>query len=565
MLSTVESHNAFNVKALTTRLLRNDWKRTLRLTSGLVLLAFVTMHLVNHALGLIGIAQMSVMQEWRWVIWKSRPGTWLLYGSFFVHVTFTLARILRRGTFRMPFKEALQLILGLSIPFLIIGHVAGTRLAGDMFGLDESYIAVLHRLWPKSAVIQTVAVLVVWFHGIIGFHYIFTAKRSVRTIMDDLLWAVAILVPALALAGFLVSGRDAQPYDGEPTIDPAVISLVNRTEFYGRLGAFGLLAAVGGVLGYREIGRRRRRIITVNYVGHGEVMVRPGQSLLEISRDQRIPHPSLCGGRGRCATCRVLVTKGLQDLPPIGVAERTLLEQIAAPPGVRLACQIHPFRDLSAQILLPVLGEHTHAAQSEHAGWGLEEQATVLVVDLRAFTNLVNTQVPYELVVLLNRFQEEMIQSVRAHHGHVDIVVVDGLTAVFKKDGHKDKGSRDALKAARDMFKSIEALNVQFQSALSLPLRIGVGIHTGRILTARIGAMQAQAVTLALGETVAVASKLEAASKDMMSDLVISRETALAAGLPIMQSRLRDIYVLGHENAISAYPIRGLGELAAVT
>lgn len=544
---------------------RIDWPRAMRLGSGLVLMIFVTLHLINHALGIVSLEEMEMMQGWRWMIWKSFAGTLLLYGAFATHIVLVLSRVVRRGTFRMPVKEAVQLVLGFTIPFLLIGHIVGTRIAGGALEVDEAYAAVLPRLWSGSALWQSLLVLVVWFHGVLGIHYVLSAKRRPRHIVDEILWAIAILLPVLSLVGFAVGAREAMGRFGLVPVSPEIASFVHMTTTEGRLAALVVIAMAAGIVTLRELNRRRRRNITVNYVGHGAITVRPGLSLLEISRERRLPHPSICGGRGRCATCRVLVTKGVNDLPAMGVAERTLLEQVAAPPGVRLACQLHPTHDLTAQILLPAMGDKAQTSQSEHAGWGMAEDATVLVVDMRAFTTLASKQVPYELVVLVNRFQEEMIQAVRAHGGRVDLVIVDGLTAVFKREGHSDHGAKNALKAAGDMLRSVEALNEQFRGALPLPLRVGIGIHTGPVLTARIGALQAHVATVALGQTVAVANRLERLTKEMLSDLVISREVAAAAGIALVQTRLQEVYVAGCETPVFAYPVNMMSEVEVIS
>lgn len=565
MSTTTSRGKSFDIATLVGVFQDIEWGRTLRLGSGIVLMAFVLLHLVNHALGIIGLDAMDVMQTWRWAVWRNPVGTTLLYGSFAVHIILTLSRIVSRGTFRMPAKEAVQLVLGLSIPFLLVGHVTGTRLIGEVYGVNEFYDAVLRHLWPGSAILQTILVIVVWTHGVIGLHYILRAYRPKSGWIDHLLAAIAILVPVLALAGFVVASRESHARGPEDVIDPRAIVLQDRAVAIGRYGSLALLLLVGGAMTAREINRRRRRNFSVQFMGHGAVTVKPGPTLLEISRDHGIPHPSICGGRGRCATCRVLVTKGLEELPDMGIAERILLEQISAPAGVRLACQIRPSQDLLVQILLPVVGDKVNLTQTEHTGWGLAEMATVLVVDLRAFTGLVNTQVPYELVVLINRFQEEMNQAVLAHGGRVDMMIVDGLTAIFSRNGHGDHGCRDALKAARDMFRSVDALNEQFQGALPLPLRIGIGIHTGSTLTARIHGGQGATIMMALGEVVTVASRLEIASKDMLGDLVMSKEAAQAAGLTIMSSRCRDIYVSGRDKPVSAYPINDLKEIEGLS
>ena len=536
-----------------------EWERSVRLGSGIVLMAFVTTHLINHAVGIFGLAAMEVMQEWRWALWKSPVGSWLLYGSLLVHVISTLLRLVRRRSIRMPMKELLQVVLGLTIPLLLMSHIAETKLVGD-----ESYGPILRHMWTGSAGQQTLLVLVVWAHGIIGLHFVLQAKKLITPYTATLLGVVAILIPAFALAGFVAASREAHTRGPVEPLHPHSIEMHDMAIRAGRYGSLALLLLVAGSMGAREFVRLRQRHFMVQYLGHGAVTVRPGPTLLEISRDNRIPHPSICGGRGRCATCRVLVTKGVDMLPPMALAERALLELISAPPGVRLACQLRPTHDLFAQILLPAEGDKTGVTQSEHSGWGLTQKVTILVVDLRAFTSLVNTQVPYELVVLLNRFQEEMSQAVRAHGGRVDVILVDGLTAIFQHDHHNDFGSKDALRAARDMFRAVDALNEEFQGALPLPLRVGIGIHTGSTLTARIAAAQGETMVVAIGEAVTVANRLEAVTKDMLVDLVLSKEAVDAAGLSSLQTRFRELYVSGREAPVIAYPIMDLSEIDAV-
>ena len=55
-------------------------------------------------------------------------------------------------------------------------------------------------------------------------------------------------------------------------------------------------------------------------------------------------HASVCGGRGRCSTCRVRISAGAQHLPPASDAERKVLDRVGAAPNVRLACQARPHR-----------------------------------------------------------------------------------------------------------------------------------------------------------------------------------------------------------------------------
>ena len=67
---------------------------------------------------------------------------------------------------------------------------------------------------------------------------------------------------------------------------------------------------------------------------------RVGMSVLEVSRANDIPHASVCGGRARCGTCRIIVPAGA-DLDSPAEAELATLDRVKAPPDARLACQAH--------------------------------------------------------------------------------------------------------------------------------------------------------------------------------------------------------------------------------
>jgi adenylate cyclase len=75
-------------------------------------------------------------------------------------------------------------------------------------------------------------------------------------------------------------------------------------------------------------------------------------SILEASRLADIPHASVCGGRGRCSTCRVRVSHGVASLPPPSAGELRVLQRVGAAPNVRLACQLRPTANLAVTPLL---------------------------------------------------------------------------------------------------------------------------------------------------------------------------------------------------------------------
>ena len=103
--------------------------RQIRLVTGLVLFLYVTLHFANHALGNISVGAMErglVIQK---LIWQSLPGAVILYLSLLTHMSLGFWALYERRRFRWTRLEATQLVLGLSIPFLLANHVIGTRVA----------------------------------------------------------------------------------------------------------------------------------------------------------------------------------------------------------------------------------------------------------------------------------------------------------------------------------------------------------------------------------------------------------------------------------------------------
>ncbi len=530
------------------------WEREIRLSAGLVLFAFVTMHLLNHALGIFGIAAMEEMQHWRVWLWRTWPGVILLYGAAVVHMTLAMKRIALRRTWRMPIEEAAQIVLGLSIPIFVYEHALGTHYAARWLGTDDSYPAVLQRIWSGHALPQSILVLIAWFHGVIGIHYVFRSRPWFPRFRDIGL-LLAFLIPLFSIAGFVSAAREAMQRDVPNAMftpqQSADFAIVSQRAQWILIAVFGLLLAI--VIG-RAVLRRLRKTIPVRYIGHGVVDVRPGSTLLEASRENRIPHPSQCGGRGRCSTCRVLVLSGQETLPEPSATERTLLRKISAPASVRLGCQIRPTEPLTVQILLPVAIRGSRIDWEEEAyKWGVDREVTILFVDMRAFTMLTQKQLPHDTVVLINRLIGELSQTVEAHGGRVGMYLSDGLMAIFGLEGQTRKGSRAAIAAGLDMLKVTHALNSELGSALPMPLRVGVGIHTGPAVLARVGDVERGYMMTALGETVSIASRLEGATKEFLADMVVSDATLAASGLSLAGSMPRELHVRSREQPLKVH------------
>lgn len=145
--------------------------------------------------------------------------------------------------------------------------------------------------------------------------------------------------------------------------------------------------------------------------------------------------------------------------------------------------------------------------------------ATVLVTDLRGFTAWSERRSPAEVLGFLNEIQSALARVVDEHGGTVDKFLGDGMLAVFGALQAQPDHARQAIRAARAMLDAAAALSVE----------IGVGIQTGPIVVGALGGGSRLELTI-LGDTVNVASRLEALTKELGVQVVLGEATALAAG-----------------------------------
>src|SRR5687767_5087753 len=459
--------------------------RLLRLVTGLVIAAFVVGHFLNHALGVVSIEAMDRVRVALAFWWRSPVGAILLYGSLLTHFALALISLYRRSTLRMPAWEAAQLLLGLAIPPLLIAHIVGTRLTWTLLGHNIDYERVVGLLWSSewSALRQSLLLLLVWAHLCAGLHFWLRLKTWYQS-AQPLAFAMALLVPAIALSGFVSAGFYLWPsIESVGSMQKYNVDLAGMTPEQRALMAgwrSGLEYAFWIALAATLLARWLRTRIGATYrVRHasGRVITAPvGRSILEAIRDEGLPHASVCGGRARCTTCRVRVSEGLEHLPAAGRMEAQALGRIEAPPNVRLACQCRPTRDVTVAPLLPPNAGPTSALQPRSGAQGREREIAAMFVDLRDSTRLGEGRLPYDVVFLMNQFFAEMHASLRATGGYYAQFRGDGLLALYGLESPLRDACRAAVTGAAQMQERIEQLNRSLAADLDAPLRIGIGI-----------------------------------------------------------------------------------------
>lgn len=180
----------------------------------------------------------------------------------------------------------------------------------------------------------------------------------------------------------------------------------------------------------------------------------------------------------------------------------------------------------------------------------VEGEMTVLFVDMREFTKMSEMLTPKENFQFLNNYFKAMTPLIRSCSGFIDKFVGDAIMALFPEKPD------DAIRAAKLMVRSAHDMEVPVAIQSQAPIRIGVGIHTGRVMLGTVGDEQRMDVTV-ISDAVNIASRLESLTKEYNCSIAVSADTIKKCHHPEVfeMSEIGRIHVKGKEKAVSVYKI----------
>jgi adenylate cyclase len=539
--------------------LRGIGVRQVRLISGLVMFVYIFSHFFNHALGNISYDAMETWLRYHVWFWRIPIVNDTLYLAAIIHFSLGLWALYQRRHFRYSTAEITQLVLGLSIPLWLAGHLGAERLSGALFGWPPfNYASALYTYWvtePYNIAVQFISLTVAWTHACIGL-YFWLRLKSFFDWAAPVLLSVAVLMPALAMIGAHHGGREVAQLaeDSEwrnenlkrvPAGQARLITEISLVYFPVAYGAaIGLVFAGRGLRTFRE---RRRGMVTISYPNR-QVRVPKGMSVLEASLRHKIPHASVCGGRARCSTCRIRVVSDRSKLPQPTGREAFVLESIgvSANPSIRLACQLRPQSDLSVIPILPASMNAELLRKGSRMNIGKERYIVSMFVDMRGSTKLAEARLPFDVVFLINRFLGACSQAALDAGGQPNQFVGDGVLALFGIEVDAKTACRQAIRAATKVATNVDLMNRQLASDLPEPIQYGIGIHGGEVIIGDIG-FQDHTVFTALGDPVNVAARLQDMTKTLDCKAIISDEVFATAGVAAGSLASKEVTIRGRE------------------
>ena len=186
---------------------------------------------------------------------------------------------------------------------------------------------------------------------------------------------------------------------------------------------------------------------------------------------------------------------------------------------------------------------------------GDRKEVSVLFSDIRSYTTLTESMEAEEVVAMLNEYFETMVEAVFKYKGTLDKYIGDAIMAVFGSPLELEDHAWMSIQTAIEMRHRLVSFNSSRPD--NRKLRIGIGINSDSVISGNIGSSKRMEFT-AIGDGVNLGSRLEGASKQYGTDIVISQYTYEPCRDRIWARELDRIRVKGKNKPVSIYDVVGL-------
>ena len=185
---------------------------------------------------------------------------------------------------------------------------------------------------------------------------------------------------------------------------------------------------------------------------------------------------------------------------------------------------------------------------------GVRREGTVMFADLQSFTPFVESNPPEEVMRSMRAYFTRMQQAIRLHRGLVIQFAGDEIEAVFGVPVYFENHADAAVRAALDMRKALETLNRERTAEGKVAFAHGIGIHSGSVLAGNSGSEEQSAYCL-IGNTVNVAARIQALTREIDCDILVSHQTVEQLTVSLKMEQQPSRRVKGYSKPITVYRI----------
>jgi adenylate cyclase len=188
----------------------------------------------------------------------------------------------------------------------------------------------------------------------------------------------------------------------------------------------------------------------------------------------------------------------------------------------------------------------------EQQALGEARELTVLFSDIRGFTTLAESMPSEAVVRLLNDYLTCMVDVIFAAGGTLDKFMGDGIMAYFGAPIEQPDHADRAMWCALHMQEALHRFNLAREEAGVPALKIGVGLHSGRVIVGDIGSPRRREYT-AIGDVVNTASRLEALTKQLGTPILVSETTRARVTGPVRFTAAPETAIRGRAQPLATF------------
>lgn len=177
---------------------------------------------------------------------------------------------------------------------------------------------------------------------------------------------------------------------------------------------------------------------------------------------------------------------------------------------------------------------------------GFEVDASILFCDVKGFTSFAESADPADVIARLNQVLALAVPIVEEHGGYVDKFIGDGLLAVFGAPGELADHADRAVSAAERITAAVRASGSE--------LEMVAGVNTGRVVAGVVGAAGRLSFSV-IGDTVNVAARVEAATRDTGDRVLITAATRAALARPLELKARGSVVLKGKAKPVELFAI----------
>ena len=180
----------------------------------------------------------------------------------------------------------------------------------------------------------------------------------------------------------------------------------------------------------------------------------------------------------------------------------------------------------------------------------VQRKMTILFSDIRSFTTLSESMTPQENFNFLNSYLSRVSPIIREHNGFIDKYIGDSVMALFPER------AEDALQSAIAMQQAVARYNGHRREQGYIPIKIGIGIHTGNLMLGTIGEKRRMEGTV-ISDAVNLAARLEGLTKKYGASIVVSEDSLADLDQPTHYNYrfLDKVQVKGKRESTSVFEI----------